>query len=197
MALSPEVRRRILDEERVRSEARERFEEEIHLRKRDAAFVVRVLSLLAVFAMSYFVSGLYLNRAPATPAVAPIGPTAGPRVHEAALDEILQTLKPDQEAAVCVKVTGRDRPQIKATIDLAHDLPRQQTRRIAVDKAKAVGATLRRHGFAIPAYVEVFSPERWHGIASYDSDSLQINWETCPTGCEQAAATNTRPCHQP
>jgi hypothetical protein len=197
VGLPPEVRQRILQEERVRAEARERFEEEIRLRKRDAAFVVRLLSLLAVFAVSYFISNLYLNRSPATPAVAPIAPIVGPRVNEAALSEILQVLKPDQEAVVCAKAAGRDRHQIRATIEMARDLSRSQARRIAMDKAKVVGATLRRHGFAVPAYVEIFAPERWHGIAGYDSDSLQISWETCPADCEQAGTRNNKPCQQP
>jgi hypothetical protein len=197
VGLTPEIRQRILQEERVRAEARERFEEEIRLRKRDVAFVVKLLSLLAVFAVSYFVSNLYLNRSPATPAVAPIAPNVGPRVHDAALGEILQVLRPEQEATICARVAGRDRQQVRATIELARDPSRSQARRIAMDKAKAVGASLRRHGFAIPAYVEVFSPGRWHGIAGYDSNSLEISWETCPADCEQAGTRNTRPCQQP
>ena len=52
VGLPPEVRQRILQEERIRAEARERFDEEIRLRKRDAAFVVRVLSLIGVFAVA-------------------------------------------------------------------------------------------------------------------------------------------------
>jgi hypothetical protein len=117
-------------------------------------------------------------------------------VHEAALGEILEVLRQDQDAAACVKVTGRDRQQVRATIEIARELPRAQARRIAMDNARAVGATLRRHGFAIPAYVEIFSPERWHGIASYDSDTLQITWETCPTGCERTEAA-MRACQRP
>jgi hypothetical protein len=194
VGLPPEIRQRVLQEERVRAEARERFEEEIRLRKRDAAFIVKLLSLIAVFAVSYFVSNLYLNRSPATPAVAPIAPVAGPRVNDSLLGEIVQVLKPDQEAAVCAKVMGRDRQQVRATIELAQDLPRSQARRIAMDKVKVVGATLRRNGLALPAFVEIFSPERWYGIAGYDSDNLEITWENCPADCEAAGTKQTKPC---
>jgi hypothetical protein len=63
-----------------------------------------------------------------------------------------------------------------------------------MDKARAVGATLRQHGLALPAYVEIVSPRRWYGMAVYDRDTLRITWDPCPGKCEQEGTTSVKRC---
>jgi hypothetical protein len=115
-------------------------------------------------------------------------------VGQEALDDATRALQPDLEAIVCARVLTGSHPQIKATIELARDVPQETARQIAIDKATALGAALRRHGFALPAYVEIISPGQWHGVAFYDRDSLGITWDACPGNCEKEGTRNVRRC---
>jgi hypothetical protein len=91
-------------------------------------------------------------------------------------------------------VVGRSQPQIKATIELERDISRKTARALAMDKARDVGAAMRGHGLALPAYVEIFSPGRWYGIAVYDRDTLRISWDPCPGRCELEGTAYVRRC---
>lgn len=196
VSLSPEIRRRIYEEEQVRVEAQERIREEIRLRHQNTAFALRMLLVLVFFALGFFVSEHYLKQSQAVPEISAPPREASPHVSQAVLDEIAQSLKPQVEADVCVRATGRTRPQVKATIELARDTWSNTARRLAMAKAKVVGATLRKRGLAIPAYVEIFSPKRWYGLAVYDSDTLQITWDACPGRCEEEGTRHVRRCRE-
>lgn len=199
MSLSPEFRRRIQEEERIRIEAQERFREEIRLRQQNTALALRVLLVLAFFGVGFLASQYFLKQSQAIPEVGAQSQAAVPHVSPVVLDEITQSLKSQADADVCVRAidaTGRTHPQIKATIELARDTSRETARRIATAKAKAVGATLRKHGLAIPAYVEVFSPKRWYGVALYDSDTLVIKWDACPGRCEEEGTRYVKRCRE-
>ena len=196
MSLSPEIRRRIYDEEQVRIEAQERFKEEIRLRQQTAALTLRVLLVLVFFGVGVLASELYLRQSQAVPEInTPLQATT-PQVSQVVLNEIAQTLESEAEAAVCVRSIDKPRAQIKATIELTRDTSREAAKKLAMAKAKTVGATLRKHGFAIPAYVEVFSPKRWYGLALYDSDTLQIKWDACPGNCEEEGTLNVKRCRE-
>ncbi len=196
MSLSPEFRRRIYEEERIRAEAQERIKEEIRLRQQGTALALRVLLVLLFFAVGFFVSEYYLKQLQAIPEISAQSQSTVPQVSRAVLDEITASLKPAADADVCVRTTAGARSQVKATIELSRDTSRDTARRMAMTKARAVGATLRRHGFAIPAYVEVFSPKRWYGVALYDSDSLRIAWDACPGRCEEEGTRYVKRCRE-
>lgn len=196
MALSPETRRRIFEEERFRVEVRERARDELRLRRQGASLLSRILLMAGLFALSYLASNLFLARVRAVPEpIAPVQPTV-PAMTPSVLDAIERALKPDVGAEVCARMVGRKDIQVKATIELARDTPRDTARRLAMARAKAVGATLRQHGLALPAYVEVFSPQRWYGVAVYDRDTLRISWDPCPGRCEQEGTRYVRRCAQ-
>jgi hypothetical protein len=196
MSLSPEVRQRIVEEERFRTQVRERAREEMRLRQQNVELVIRVVLLAGLFVVSFLFSKLFLVRGePLTAVEAPTPPTASP-VTQTVLDDITKILTPQAAADVCVAAVGRGQPQIRATIELREDTWRDAARRIATDKAKAVGATLRQHGLALPAYVEVVSPRRWYGMAVYDRDTLRITWDPCPGNCEREGTRNVKRCRQ-
>ncbi len=196
MSLSPELRRRIREEERLRIEVQTKIREEIRLRQQRTAFVLRMLLVLVFFAIGYLASEYYLVPHQAIPMISAPSQAITPQVSQAVLDEIVQSLRPQAEADVCARTVDRPRPQIKATIELARDTVKDTARAIVVAKAKIVGAILRKRGFAIPAYVEVFSPKRWYGLALYSSDSLQIKWDACPGKCEQEGTLHVKRCQQ-
>lgn len=194
MTLSPEIRQRIAEEERFRVEVRERAQDELRLRRQGASLFVRILLMAGLFALSYLASNIFLVRVRAVPEpIAPAQP-AVPAMSASVLDDIARSLKPEANADVCVRMVGRKETQVKATIELARDTSRDAARRLALAKAKAVGATLRQHGLALPAYVEVFSPQRWYGVAVYDRDTLRITWDPCPGRCEQEGTRYVRRC---
>ncbi|MDR7482930.1 MAG: hypothetical protein QN183_14685 [Armatimonadota bacterium] len=194
MSLSPELRQRIYAEERFRLEARARIQEEIRLRQQRVALAVRALLVLAFFAAGYAVSDYVLSRPQPVPEVAAPADATRPTVGPAVLDPIRQVLAPEQPARVCVRTVGADRPQVRATIELAADTTAARARRLAMAKAHEVGATLRRHGLALPAYVEVVSPARWYGVAVYDRDTLKITWDPCPGRCDVEGTRHVRRC---
>lgn len=194
MTLSPEIRQRIDEEERFRVDVRERAQDELRLRRQGASLFARVLLMAGLFALSYLASNTFLARVRAVPeAVAPPQP-AMPAVTPSVLGDIERALKPEVGAEVCARMVGRKDPQVKATIELARNTSRDAARRLALVKAKAVGAALRQHGLALPAYVEVFSPQRWYGVAVYDRDTLRITWDPCPGRCEQEGTRYVRRC---
>jgi hypothetical protein len=194
MSLSPEVRQRIAAEERFRTQVRERAREEIRLRQQNVELVIRVLLLAGLFIVSFLFSKLFLVRGePLTAVETPTSPTAS-LVSQRVLDAIAKTLPLPAAAEVCVTAVGRGQPQIRATIELREDAWRDTARRIAIGKARAVGAALRQHGLALPAYVEVVSPKRWYGMAVYDRDTLRITWDPCPGNCEQEGTRSVKRC---
>jgi hypothetical protein len=196
MSLSPELRQRILDEERFRVEARERAREEIRLRQQSVSLVLRVFLMVALFSAAYVVSHAYLNRGQSVPETRAAAPApAESLLTPAVLDDVARALAPKAGAEVCVRsVGGRSHPQIKATIELSLDAPRYTARRIAMEKARDVGAALREHGLAVPAYVEIFSPNRWYGMAVYDRDTLRIAWDPCPGRCDREGTKYVKRC---
>ncbi len=194
MGISPELRQRIYEEERVRLEAQARIREELRLRQQGVALALRVLLALAFFATGYAISDFVLSRPQPVPDVVARAAPTSPMVGPAVLDAIRQVLGSSEPAAVCVRVVGTTHPQIRATIELAAATTAQRARRLALTKADAVGATLRRHGLALPAYVEVVAPERWYGLATYDRDTLKVTWEPCPGRCELEGTRHVRRC---
>jgi hypothetical protein len=194
VSLSPELRQRILEEERFRIETQVRIREEIRLRQQRTAFIFKMLFILMFFAAGYLVSEYYLTQHQAAPEVLTPPRAAVPHVGQVVLDEIARSLKPEVGADTCAKAIDRPHAQVKATIELTHDTTTDAARRLATSKVKSVGAILRKHGFAIPAYVEVISPKRWYGVAFYDSDTLQIRWDACPGRCEEEGTRYTRRC---
>lgn len=194
MSLSPEIRQRIAEEERFRTQVRERARDEIRLRQQNVELVIRILLLAGLFIISLLFSKLFLVRGESLTAVETPTPPTPSLVGQVVLDEIAATLSPSVAADVCVTTVGRGQPQIKATIELQQDTRRDTARRIAMDKARAVGATLRQHGLALPAYVEVVSPKRWYGMAVYDRDTLRISWDPCPGNCEQEGTHTVKRC---
>ncbi|MDR7418171.1 MAG: hypothetical protein QN178_04585 [Armatimonadota bacterium] len=196
MTLSPEVRQRIAEEERFRTQIRERAREEIRLRQQNVELGLRIVLLAGLFVVSFLFSKLFLVRGESLTAVETPTPPPPSLVSETVLADIARTLPPRVPAEVCVAAVGRGQPQIRATIELRQDTWREVARRIAIDKARAVGATLRQHGLALPAYVEVVSPKRWYGIAVYDRDTLRITWDPCPGNCEREGTTYVNRCPQ-
>ncbi|MDR7486496.1 MAG: hypothetical protein QN187_14350 [Armatimonadota bacterium] len=194
MNLPQELRQRIYEEERFRLEARMRVHEEMRLRRQTAGFVLRVFVALILFATSLLVSEYYLRQPQPRPVASAPALQAGPVVSQAVLDDITGILRPDVEAEVCALTVARTRPQVRATIELARETSRDTARRTAVEKARIVGATLRKHGLAVPAYVEIFSPARWYGVATYDSDTLKVTWDPCPGRCEEEGTLHVRRC---
>jgi hypothetical protein len=194
MSLSPEIRQRIVEEERFRTQVRERAREEIRLRQQNVEFVIRILLLAGLFIVSVLFSRLFLVRGEPLTAVETPTPAVPSPVSQTVLDEIARELPPRVAADVCVTAVGRGQPQIKATIELERDTLRDTARRLAMEKAKVVGATLRQHGLALPAYVEVVSPKRWYGMAVYDRDTLRITWDPCPGQCEREGTANVKRC---
>ncbi len=196
MSLSPEIRQRIVEEERFRIETQAKIREEIRLRQQRTSLILRLFLMLVFFAIGILASEYFLQQSQAVPEAGVPVQSAVLQVNQTVLDEITLSLKPLTEGEVCVRTVDRPRPQIKATIELARDTTADAARRLAMVKAKIVGATLRKHGFAIPAYVEVFSPQRWYGLALYDSDTLQIKWDACPGQCEKEGTQYVRRCRQ-
>jgi hypothetical protein len=172
VSLSPELRQRIYEEERVRLEAQARLREELRLRQQGVALAQ-----------------------PGPPVVAPAHP-AHPIVGPAVLEAVRRAVTPQQPATVCVRMVGATQPQVRATIELAVDTTSARARRLAVTKAGEAGATLRRHGLALPAYVEVVSPARWYGVAAYDRDTLKVTWDPCPGRCEVEGTRHVQRCRQ-
>ncbi len=193
MSLSPELRQRILEEERFRVEARLRASEEVRLRRQTVTTALRLVLMVGLFAGAYVVSHTYLSRGQSIPEAA-VSPPASPLVAQVVLDDVARVLAPDAPAEVCARAVGRSQPQIKATIMLERDISRQAARGLAMEKAREVGAALRGHGLALPAYVEIFSPGRWYGMAVYDRDTLRISWDPCPGRCEQEGTAYVRRC---
>lgn len=191
MHLPPEVRQRIVEEEQLRIEAQERFKEEIRLRQQRVAVGTRVLLMLLLFATGLLASEHY-RRSQVQEIAAPSPAT--PRVSQALLDEISHALKPPAGAETCVRATVGTRPQIKATIELARETSFEAARRTALANARAVGAILQRHGLLVSAYVEVFSPKRWYGLALYDGDDLKITWDACPGNCKEQGTLHVKHC---
>lgn len=194
VSLSPELRQRIYEEERLRLEARARVHEELRLRQQGVALGLRALLVLAFFAAGYAASDYVLSRPQPVPEVATSADNTRPAVGPAVLDAIRRVLAPEQPAEVCVRTVGTDQPQVRATIELAADTAAARARRLAMTKADEVGATLRRHGLALPAYVEIVSPDRWYGVAVYDRDTLRITWDPCPGRCEVEGTRHVRRC---
>jgi hypothetical protein len=194
VSLSPELRRRIFEEERFRAEARERAREEIRLRGQNVALALRITAMVVLFAAGYVVSNTYLIRGQTVPEAGALPAESSRLVTAEVLIEIERTLPPKSPAVVCVRAVGRGQPQIRATIELARDTTRDAARRLAVAKAREVGAALRGHGLALPAYVEVVSPGRWYGMAVYDRDTLRVTWDACPGRCEQEGSASVRRC---
>jgi hypothetical protein len=194
MSLSPELRQRIYEEERFRLEARARTYDEIRLRRAASSLATRVLLMVVVFAASYLASDYYVKRLHAVPELTAPAQTAGPEVSSAALDEVREALRLPDAAAVCATTAGRSQPQVRGTIELAWDPSPFAARRLAMRKAEEIGAALRRHGLALPAYVEVISPSRWWGVATYDRDTLKIAWEPCPGRCDLEGTRHVKRC---
>ena len=199
MSLSPELRQRIFEEERFRVEARERAREEIRLRQQNVSLILRLLLMVALFGAAYVISHEYLNhflnRAQAVPETRAAAPSpAESLMTQAVLDDVEGALAPKVDAKVCVRAVGRSQPQLKATIELMQDVSRYTARRIALDKARDVGAALRRHGLAVPAYVEIVAPGRWYGMAVYDRDTLRIAWDPCPGQCAREGTKYVQRC---
>lgn len=194
MALSPELRQRILEEEQLRMEARARLYAEQRLRRHHSALLTRLVLMAALFAASYTVSQTYLVKA--RQAVEPLAPVGEPtlEVPQPVLDDVTGVLVARVDGVACAATAGRGQPQIRGTIELARDVSRDVARRLAMARARAVGATLRRHGLALPAYVEVVTPSRWHGVAVYDRDTLRVTWDPCPGRCEQEGSRYVRRC---
>ncbi|MDR7556514.1 MAG: hypothetical protein QN157_13025 [Armatimonadota bacterium] len=193
MTVSPELRQRIYEEERLRLEARARLEEELRLRRQGVALGMRLLLVVAFFAAGYAVSDYVLSRPQPVPEAAPVS-AVRPTIDPAVLDAVRAALVPEQPAEVCVRAVGTAQPQVRATIELAADTTTTRARRLALAKAEAVGAVLRRHGLALPAYVEVVAPGRWYGMAVYDRDTLRITWDPCPGRCTAEGTRHVRRC---
>jgi hypothetical protein len=187
--LSPELRRRIYEEERIRLEAQTRMSEEIRLRQQTAGFVVRMVLLIVLFAGSYAASSHFLVRPQTIPEVSPTPPSGGIVVGRPVLYDIAAAIKPPSEANICTTVIERPRLQVRATVELARDASPEAVRRSALASARTTGQILRDSHLAVPAYVEVFSPSRWYGTAFYDSDTLKVTWEPCPANCTWQGTT--------
>ncbi len=196
MSLSSEIRQRIYEEERFRLETQARIREEIRLRQQRTSLILRLFLMLVFFAVGILASEYFLQQSQAVPEAAVPVQSAALQVNQAVLDEIALSLKPQIEGEVCARTVDRPRTQIKATIELARDSTPEAVKRMAMAKVKIVGTTLRKHGFAIPAYVEVFSPQRWYGLALYDSDTLQIKWDACPGQCDKEGTQYVKRCRQ-
>lgn len=194
MTLSPEIRRRIVEEERIRLEARERVAEEIRLRRQNASLISKTVVLLMCFAIGMVASEYYFKPHGAIPEVAVPARKPLPAIHPRVLDEITEVLRPPTKADVCVVETGLTRVQIKGTIELARDTSGERARQLAVEKAGLVAATLKKHRLIMPAYVEVFSPTRWYGVAFYDSQTEQISWDPCPGRCADEGTQRIKRC---
>lgn len=196
MSLSPEFRQRIYEEERIRLEAQARFQEEIRLRKQNTTLVLRLFLMVAFFAVGFVASEYYLKQSQAIPESATTRP-AGLVISQLVLDEIARVLKEQpEEAAVCVRAVSGPKSQIRATVELVHDVSRESARRTATSNARVVADTLKRYALAVPAYVEVFSPSRWHGMAAVEADPSKITWDPCPGRCEQEGTLHVRRCTQ-
>ena len=194
MSLSPEFRLRLYEEERIRAEAQTRFREEIRLREQRAALAIRVVMVIVFFSVGYYVSNHYLKQSQSVPQIGLPIQTAPLVVGDQVLDDITAALKPDVEGDICVVALDRPRLQVKVTMDLARDVPKETARRLALAGAKTAGSTLRKNGLAIPAQVEAFSDKRWYGTAVYDSETLKISWDNCPGRCEEEAARPPKKC---
>lgn len=194
MALSPELRQRIYEEEKIRLEAQTRIREEIRLREQRTSLAFRVVMVIVFFAVGYFVSDYYLKRSQTVPELGVPAQTTATAVSDEVLAEVTEALKPQVEGIVCVVSIDRPRLQVKATLELARDVPKETAKRLATTGAKTVGATLRKNKLAIPAQVEAFSPKRWYGTALYDSDTVKISWDNCPGRCEEEATQNLKRC---
>jgi hypothetical protein len=194
VTLSPEFRQRLYEEERIRAEAQTRIREEIRLREQRTALIIRVVMVIVFFSVGYYISDHYLRQSQAVPQVGLPIQSQTLQVGDQVLDEIAAALKPDVEGDVCVVALDRPRLQVRVTMDLSREVPRETARRLATAGATRAGATLRKNGLAIPAQVEVFSPKRWVGTAVYDSDTLKISWDNCPGRCEEEAARPARKC---
>ncbi len=192
MSLPPEFRARIFEEEQIRAEAQERFKEEIRLRQHSAGLVTRVIVILFLFATGLLASEYY-RRSQIQDVQAPSAAVT-PRVNQAILDEIAGALKPRAGGEACARATAGTRPQIKATIELARDTSLDVARRTALANARAVGAILQRHSLLVSAYVEVFSPQRWYGLALYDSETLRVTWDVCPGRCREQGTLHVKHC---
>jgi hypothetical protein len=193
VTVSPELRQRIYEEERLRLEARARIEEELRLRRQGIALGLRLLLVVAFFAAGYAISDYVLSRPQPVPEAAPVR-TARPAIDSAVLDAVRAVVVPEHPAVVCVRAVGTTQPQVRATIELAADTTAARARRLALAKAEAVGAVLRRHGLALPAYVEVVAPGRWYGAAVYDRDTLRVTWDPCPGRCTMEGTRHVRRC---
>ncbi len=196
MSLSSEIRQRIVEEERFRIETQTRIREEIRLRQQRTSLILRLLLMLVFFAIGILASEYFLQQSQAVPEAAVPVQSAALQVNQAVLDEIALSLRPQVEGEVCARMVDRPRTQIKATIELTRDATPDAAKRLATVKARIIGATLRKHGYALPAYVEVFSPQRWYGLALYDSDTLQIKWDACPGQCDKEGTQYVKHCRQ-
>jgi hypothetical protein len=197
VSLSPELRQRIFEEERFRLEARERAREEIRLQKRNASLAVTLILIVALFLLGYAVSSTLLARWQTIPELPATAHQPSGLVAQAALDDVARVLRQAIPGVACVRAVGRGQAQIKATVELEHDVSTSAARRLALAKAAEVGATLRRHGLALPAHVGIFSPARWYGMGVYDRDTLKVSWDPCPGRCEQEGTRQVRRCQAP
>jgi hypothetical protein len=197
VSLSPEFRQRIYEEERIRLEAQARFQEEMRLRKQNTTLALRLFLMVVFFAVGFVVSEYYLKQSQAIPESETARP-AGMVISQLVLDEIARVLRAQpEEAAVCVRAVSGSRSQIRATVELARDVSRDSARRLGTAHARLVADTLKRYGLPVPAYVEVFSPKRWHGIALVEeADASKITWDACPGRCEEEGTLHVRRCTQ-
>jgi hypothetical protein len=194
VSVPPEIRQRILEEEKIRVEAQERFKEEIRLRQHTAALFTRVFLLVLCFATGLLASEYYRRSQSDLDITAPVVRKPTPQMNPEVLNEITRALKPPARADVCVRTTSTLRPQVKATIELVRETSAATARRIALANARAMGAVLQKHGLVVSAYVEIFSPRRWHGLALYDSDNLRVTWDACPGRCREQGTLQLKHC---
>jgi len=196
VSLSPEFRQRIMEEERIRLEAQARFREEIRLRQQNTTFVLRLFLMVVFFAIGFVVSEYYLKQSQAIPEASTTARPAGVVVSQLVIDEITRVLKGQPDADVCVRAVSGPKSQIRATVALARDVSRDAARRIATVQARVVADTLKRYALLVPAYVEVFTPQRWHGVALVEGDPAKITWDACPGRCEEEGTLHIKRCTQ-
>lgn len=194
MSLSPEFRQRIYEEERIRLEAQARFQEEIRLRRQNTTLALRLVLMVAFFAVGFVVSEYYLKQSQAIPESEPTRP-AGLVISQLVLDEIGRVLRAQpEEAAVCVRSVSGPRAQIRATVELTRNVSRESARRLGTAHARLVADTLERYALPVPAYVEIFAPARWHGMAVVEGTPAKITWDACPGRCEEEGTLHVRRC---
>jgi hypothetical protein len=167
------------------------------LRKQNTTLALRLFLMVVFFAVGFVVSEYYLKQSQAIPESDSARPP-GLVISQLVLDEIARVLRTQpEEGTVCVRAVSGSKSQIRATVELSREISRDNARRLGTTHARLVADTLKRYALPVPAYVEVFTPKRWHGIALVEgADAAKVTWDACPGRCEEEGTLHVRRCTQ-